>query len=203
MARKQVEAGADMLDVNFGIESTVSPQFMEKVILHLAYELGVPLSLDVQTPELLARLMRIYPGRPLVNSSRVLESELRQKLSYLEKYGGILLVLCMERDVPKNFEERKKNIENGLGTIAGMKMENRVIFDPIVLSMGAGNDPAAVLDEELRVTGVDNLRVCDAAAMPTQITGNPNATVIAMAEKAADMILQRQSLPPEDPRKTV
>ncbi len=63
-----------------------------------------------------------------------------------------------------------------------------------------GADPGAVLDEQLRVTGIDNLRVCDAAAMPTQITGNPNATVIAMAEKAADMILEREPLPTEDPR---
>lgn len=67
--------------------------------------------------------------------------------------------------------------------------------------MGAENDLDAVLDAQLRVTGVENLRVCDASAMPTQITGNPNATVIAMAEKAADMILQRQPLTPEDPRK--
>jgi len=68
--------------------------------------------------------------------------------------------------------------------------------------MGAADDPGAVLDAQLRVTGVDNLRVCDASAMPTQITGNPNATVIAMAEKAADMILGRAPLRAEDPRMT-
>jgi choline dehydrogenase len=66
--------------------------------------------------------------------------------------------------------------------------------------MGGNGDPTAVLDEQLRVRGIERLRVCDAAAMPTQITGNPNATVIAMAEKAADMILQRPPLQPEDPR---
>ena len=58
----------------------------------------------------------------------------------------------------------------------------------------------AVLDDQLRVRGVAGLRVCDAAAMPTQITGNLNATIIAMAEKAADMILDRPALAPEDPR---
>ena len=63
-----------------------------------------------------------------------------------------------------------------------------------------GNDQNSVLDEQLRVKGIDNLRVCDASAMPTQITGNLNATVIAMAEKAADMILGRQPLPAQDPR---
>ncbi len=62
------------------------------------------------------------------------------------------------------------------------------------------DDPGAVLDEQLRVRGIDGLRVCDASAMPTQITGNLNATIIAMAEKAADMILEREPPPPEDPR---
>ena len=66
--------------------------------------------------------------------------------------------------------------------------------------MGAGQADNYVLDAELKVRGVDGLRVCDASAMPTQITGNLNATVIAMAEKAADMILGRPPLPPEDPR---
>jgi choline dehydrogenase len=56
-----------------------------------------------------------------------------------------------------------------------------------------------VLDAELRVRGVDGLRVCDASAMPRQITGNLYATVIMMAEKAADMILGRPPLAAEYP----
>ena len=65
-----------------------------------------------------------------------------------------------------------------------------------------GTDLDAVLDDQLRVRGIDGLRVCDAAAMPTQITGNLYATVVAMAEKAADMILQRPPPPPEYPGET-
>lgn len=45
-----------------------------------------------------------------------------------------------------------------------------------------------VLDEELRVRGVDGLRVVDASVMPTLIRGNPNAPVMAMAERAADLL---------------
>lgn len=67
--------------------------------------------------------------------------------------------------------------------------------------MGNKNDAGAVLDDQLRVRGVENLRVCDASAMPTQLTGNINATVIAMAEKAADMMLGKPPLPPVDPRR--
>ena len=67
--------------------------------------------------------------------------------------------------------------------------------------MGADNDHIAVLDSKLKVRGIEGLRVCDASAMPTQITGNLYATIIAMAEKAADLILDRPPLSPEFPDK--
>ena len=64
--------------------------------------------------------------------------------------------------------------------------------------MGPGSDTMAVLDAQLRVRGVEGLRVCDASIFPSQITGNTNAPVMMIAEKAADMILGRPSLPPAE-----
>jgi len=63
--------------------------------------------------------------------------------------------------------------------------------------MGRNGDAMAVLDSELRVRGIDGLRVVDASVFPTQITGNPNAPIIAIAEKASDMILERPPLSAE------
>jgi len=54
--------------------------------------------------------------------------------------------------------------------------------------MGAVSDPTAVVDPQLRVKGVDRLRVVDASVMPSLIGGNTNAAVIMIAEKAADMM---------------
>ena len=51
-----------------------------------------------------------------------------------------------------------------------------------------GNDPMAVVDAELRVHGVDGLRVADASIMPTVVSGNTNAATIMIGEKVADMV---------------
>ena len=56
------------------------------------------------------------------------------------------------------------------------------------LKMGKDDDPTAVLDAELRVRGVANLRVADASVMPLLMGGHPQMACYAIGEKAADLI---------------
>jgi choline dehydrogenase len=54
-----------------------------------------------------------------------------------------------------------------------------------------GNGPQAVVDGQLRVRGIDGLRIADASVMPSIVGGNTNAPTIMIAEKAVDLILGR------------
>jgi choline dehydrogenase len=62
--------------------------------------------------------------------------------------------------------------------------------------MAPASDPTAVVDDELRVRGLDGLRVIDASVMPTMPSANLNASVLMIAEKAADMLRGKPALEP-------
>ena len=90
-----------------------------------------------------------------------------------------------------------KDVKTDAEIDAWIRQTSETIYHPVgTCRMGA--DERAVVDETLRVRGVEGLRVVDASVMPTLVGGNTNAPTIMVAEKAADMILGRKAMAPED-----
>jgi choline dehydrogenase len=78
-----------------------------------------------------------------------------------------------------------------------IRQNAETIYHPVgTVRMGA--DDKAPVDEELRVRGIDSLRVIDASVMPTLIGGNTNAPTIMIAEKLSDILRGKPLLPPQD-----
>ncbi len=147
IAREQIESGATALDMNFGVEQIISKEFAVKVATSISYKLNSPLSLDVQTPYLLEYILKRYPGRPLINSARAVDEEFIKRADLVKRYGGILMVLAMEEKVPESFEDRKRSINRIFELLQTVDLPvDRVIFDPIVLALGAGGDPKDTID---------------------------------------------------------
>ncbi len=160
-AASQVQEGADVLDVNFGVEKLLDERAIAEGILELDRAGCAPLSLDIQTLPFLERALREYPGRPLVNSSAADRASLAPKLALLKKYGGMMILLAMGESIPVTAVERMELVRSAVA-IAEREYgvsRDRLIVDPLVMAVGAGNDPRVALDV-IAACREEGLRTC-------------------------------------------
>lgn len=139
MAIQQVEAGADILDVNVGAPGIDEKAMMVKVIKALQSVVDVPLQIDSTKPEVLEAALRIYNGKPLVNSVNGEKAVMEKILPLVAKYGAAVVGLTLdENGIPKDADGRiaiaEKIVDNARSY--GIKKEN-IAIDCLVLTVSA------------------------------------------------------------------
>ena len=100
----QQDNGAHVLDVNVGLPEIDEPSMMEEVIKELQSITDLPLQIDTADIEAMERGMRIYNGKPLINSVNGKEEVMEAVFPLVKKYGGTVVALCLdENGIPVSY----------------------------------------------------------------------------------------------------
>lgn len=106
-ALEQVQAGADILDVNVGLPEIDETSMMVSAIKGLQSIVDVPLQIDSTIPAVLEAALRVYNGKPIVNSVNGEENSMATVLPLVKKYGAAVVCLTLdENGIPSKAEER-------------------------------------------------------------------------------------------------
>ena len=202
MAIQQVEAGADILDVNVGAPGIDEKTMMVKVIKALQSVVDVPLQIDSTKPEVLEAALRVYNGKPLVNSVNGEKAVMEKILPLVAKYGAAVVGLTLdENGIPKDADGRIAIAEKIVDSARalGIKKEN-IAIDCLVLTVSAEQKAAMETLKAVRrvredlglknVLGVSNISF----GLPNR--SNINTTFLTMALSAGlDLPIMNPNLP--------
>ena len=148
----QADSGAAVLDVNVGVPGVDEPAAMEQVVKGLQSVVSLPLQLDSSNPEALARGLRAYNGKPIVNSVNGEQAVLDRLLPLCKKYGAAVVGLAMdEQGIPKTAAQRvaiAAHIRDE-ALAAGIPLED-IYIDCLTLTASAQQDDVMTTLEALR-----------------------------------------------------
>ena len=106
-ALEQVQAGADILDVNVGLPGIDEREMMITAVKALQSVVDVPLQIDSTIPEVLEAALRVYNGKPIVNSVNGEDESIQNVLPLVKKYGAAVVGLTLDKNgIPKKAADR-------------------------------------------------------------------------------------------------
>lgn len=147
----QQDAGAQVLDVNVGLPEIDERAFMREVVMELQSISPLPLQIDTSDPETMADAMRVYNGKPLVNSVTAKRASMEAIFPLVKKYGGVVIGLTITEDgIPETAQGRVDAARTIVETAASYGIGKRdIIIDPLTMAVSAGQDAASVTLEAL------------------------------------------------------
>lgn len=218
MAEEQVEKGAQILDVNMGMNGIDEGEMMLRAIHELTLTVDVPLSIDSSYADVVERALRIYPGRALINSISMEPEKLERLIPAAKKYGAMFILLPLsEKGLPEDLEEKKQIIRRIMQEAKKQGLtEADMIVDGLVATIGANKNAALEVLETIRyckeelgvatICGLSNIsfglpeRVFVNSAFLTLAIGqgltmaiaNPSQALLMNASLASDLLLNKK-----------
>lgn len=152
---KQEDSGAHILDVNVGLPEIDEAAMMETIVYELQSIMPIPLQIDTTNIEAMERALRIYNGKPMINSVNGKAEVMEQVFPLVKKYGGVVVGLALDEDgIPDTTEGRLAIAEKiyQTGEKYGISRKD-IVIDALVMTMSTNNESAKItLDTVKEIT---------------------------------------------------
>lgn len=142
----QQQNGAHILDVNVGLPEIDETEMMCQTVKGLQGVLDLPLQIDTSDPKTMECAMRLYNGKPLINSVNGKEESMHTIFPLVKKYGGVIVALTLdESGIPETAEGRLAIAEKIVKTAKSYGIEKKdIIVDTLAMTISAEQDAAMV-----------------------------------------------------------
>lgn len=198
----QAEAGAQVLDVNAGLPGIDEAATLEQLVKDLQAVTDLPLQLDSSNPEALSRALRIYNGKPIVNSVNGEPETLEKILPLCKKYGAAVVGLALDKGgIPPTAEGRFAIAQRIVAAANAAGIPNEDIYiDCLTLTASAQQEGAVQTLEALsrckRELGVRTVLGVSNISFGLPCRGYLNTTFLTMAMSAGlDLAIMNPNTP--------
>ena len=202
---EQISAGAHILDVNVGTPGIDEPAMAARAVPALQAITDTPLQVDTSNYDAMERALRLYNGKPMLNSVNGKEDSLVHVLPLAKKYGAVCVALCLDDDgIPTTAAGRIAIADKIIARAAEYGIESRnIVVDPLAMTISTGAENAAIACEVIAamkargintVMGVSNISF----GLPGRDAVNSTFFSMAMAAGLSCGIINPQSKPMMD-----
>jgi 5-methyltetrahydrofolate--homocysteine methyltransferase len=210
----QVQAGADMLDVNAGIPLVDESELLASMLTEVAGATDAPICIDSSVIEALEAGLAVYEGKALVNSVTGEDERLEEILPLVARHGAAVIGLANDETGIPETPQQRLDIARKVVSVAGdhgIPPED-VVIDPLAMTVGAATDAVTItletislIREELGVNmclgasnvsfGLPRRHALNAAFLPMAMAAGLTSAIMSCAEevvsavRAADLLL--------------
>lgn len=152
IALSEEESGAHILDINVGLADIDEKEMMLRVIKEVQAVTDLPLQIDSSKPDVVEAALRLYSGKPLINSVNGSMSSMSAIFPLVSRYGGAIVALTMDEDgIPDTVDGRVAIADRIAEEAQKWGIDKReLIFDPLTLTVASGKDNALVTLETVK-----------------------------------------------------